>query len=103
MDALISWPLRVSNDKAWTEEEGKFSEKPLLDEVRESIREGVRRALEDNARLDKQQGVFCQGFFWVKFGGGVELGGGCVHEGGFVVGSFAGFGQRVCIDVWPGC
>ena len=47
---------------------------------------------------DKQQGVFCQGFFWVKFGGG-RIGG----EGGvFVVGSFAGFGQRVRIGVWPG-
>ena len=51
---------------------------------------------------DKQQGVFCQGFFWVKFRGGVESGGGGVHEGGFVVGSFSGFGQRVCIGVWPG-
>ena len=29
---------------------------------------------------------------------GVESGGGGV----FVVGSFAGFGQRVCIGVWPG-
>ena len=47
---------------------------------------------------DKQQGVFCQGFFWVKFGGG-RIGG----EGGvFVAGSFAGFGQRVRIGVWPG-
>ena len=44
-------------------------------------------------------------FVWlepVEFGGGVELGGGCVHEGGFVAGSFAGFGQRGCIGVWPG-
>ena len=47
---------------------------------------------------DKQQGVFCRGFFWVKFGGG-RIGG----EGGvFVAGSFAGFGQRVRIGVWPG-
>ena len=47
---------------------------------------------------DKQQGVFCQGFFWVKFRGG-RIGG----EGGvFVAGSFAGFGQRVRIGVWPG-
>ena len=72
VDALVSWPLaqklgvileglpkffcskvRVSDDKAWTEEEGKFSEKPLLDEVRERIKEGVRKALEDNARLLK--------------------------------------------------
>ena len=72
VDALVSWPLaqklgaileglpkffcskvRVSDDKAWTEEEGKFSEKPLLDEVRERIKEGVRKALEDNARLPK--------------------------------------------------
>ena len=45
--------VRVSDDKAWTEEEGKFSEKPLLDKVRERIREGVRKALEDNARLLK--------------------------------------------------
>ena len=45
--------MRVSDDKAWTEEEGKFSEKPLLDEVRERIKEGVRKALEDNARLLK--------------------------------------------------
>ena len=56
VDALVSWPLaqklgaileglpkffcskvRVSDDKAWTEEEGKFSEKPLLDKVRESF------------------------------------------------------------------
>ena len=37
-------------------------------------------------------------FFWVKFGGG-RIGG----EGGvFVAGSFAGFGQRVRIGVWPG-
>ena len=45
--------MRVSDDKAWTEEEGKFSEKPLLDKVRERIKEGVRKALEDNARLLK--------------------------------------------------
>ena len=45
--------VRVSDDKAWTEEEGKFSEKPLLDKVRERIKEGVRKALEDNARLLK--------------------------------------------------
>ena len=30
---------------------------------------------------DKQQGVFCQGFFWVKFGGGRIGGGGCVRCG----------------------
>ena len=72
VDALVSWPLaqklgaileglpkffcskvRVSDDKAWTEEEGKFSEKPLLDKVRERIKKGVRKALEDNARLLK--------------------------------------------------
>ena len=47
---------------------------------------------------DKQQGVFCQGFFWVKFGGGRIGGGGGV----FIAGSFAGFGQRVRIGVWPG-
>ena len=51
---------------------------------------------------DKQQGVFCQGFFWVKFGGGRIGGGGVFVRGGFVVGSFAGFGQRVHIGVWPG-
>ena len=48
---------------------------------------------------DKQQGVFCRGFFLGEVRGGVELGG----EGGvFVAGSFAGFGQRVRIGVWPG-
>ena len=31
---------------------------------------------------DKQQGVFCQGFFWGEVLG-VESGGGCVWEGGF--------------------
>ena len=35
----------------------------------------------------------------MKFGGGRIGGGGCVHEGGFVAGSFAGFGQRVRIGV----
>ena len=34
----------------------------------------------------------------MKFGGGRIRGGGGV----FVVGSFAGFGQRVHIGVWPG-
>ena len=41
---------------------------------------------------------FLSGFFWVKFGGGRIGGGGGV----FVAGSFAGFGQRVRIGVWPG-
>ena len=53
--------------------------------------------------VTNNKGFFVGVFFWVKFGGGVELGGGCVHEGGFVVGSFAGFGQRVRIGVWLGC
>ena len=47
-----------------------------------------------------------KGFFVRVFLGevlGVESGGGVFMRGGFVVGSFAGFGQRVCIGVWPGC
>ena len=52
---------------------------------------------------DKQQGVFCWGFFLGEVRGGVESGGGGVFvRGGFVAGSFAGFGQRVCIGVWLG-
>ena len=48
--------------------------------------------------MTNNKGFFCRGFFWVKFGGG-RIGG----EGGvFVAGSFAGFGQRVRIGVWPG-
>ena len=48
--------------------------------------------------MTNNKGFFCQGFFGVKFGGG-RIGG----EGGvFVAGSFAGFGQRVHIGVWPG-
>ena len=38
----------------------------------------------------------------MKFGGGRIGGGGVFVRGGFVAGSFAGFGQRVCIGVWPG-
>ena len=38
----------------------------------------------------------------MKFGGGRIGGGGVFVRGGFVVGSFAGFGQRVRIGVWPG-
>ena len=47
-----------------------------------------------------------KGFFVRVFLGevlGVELGGGCVRERGVLLGSFAGFGQRVHIGVWPGC
>ena len=33
---------------------------------------------------------------------GVESGGGVFMRGGFVAGSFAGFGQRVHIGVWLG-
>ena len=48
--------------------------------------------------LTNNKGFFVGVFFWVKFGGG-RIGG----EGGvFVAGSFAGFGQRVRIGVWPG-
>ena len=39
----------------------------------------------------------------MKFGGGRIGGGGVCVRGGFVAGSFAGFGQRVRIGVWPGC
>ena len=38
----------------------------------------------------------------MKFGGGRIRGGGVFVRGGFVAGSFAGFGQRVRIGVWPG-
>ena len=39
----------------------------------------------------------------MKFGGGRIRGGGVFVRGVFVAGSFAGFGQRVRIGVWPGC
>ena len=38
----------------------------------------------------------------MKFRGGRIGGGGVFVRGGFVVRSFAGFGQRVRIGVWPG-
>ena len=38
----------------------------------------------------------------MKFRGGRIGGGGVFVRGGFVAGSFAGFGQRVHIGVWLG-
>ena len=54
------------------------------------------------ADTDKQQGVFFVRVFLGEVRGGVESGGGVFVRGGFVAGSFAGFGQRVRIGVWPG-
>ena len=80
MDALVSWPLaqklgaileglpkffcskvRVSDDKTWTEEEGKFSEKPLLDKVRERIKEGVRKSFGGQCKAPEELMLQTQG------------------------------------------